>query len=204
MALQVSDYSRGYCYRYEYERFVEVGDSSHPPMENWHLDTLVRAVGLDLSQQFRWMAETDTIQTYEHCVTSRYIHIDSETGQFCDQNRNLTSAEAALAHAMEPSPFGSQPPAESNLELEIGLFVRHRSWNAAQIGQYTISWMANCVLLANRWKIVLAGTLHRLAAEMRSSGIPEERTSAPVDRSVGLAEYKPGDFQLQRFSRKAA
>jgi hypothetical protein len=58
----------------------------------------------DQAELFDWVAETDTIQTYEHRGTLRYLHIDSETGQFYNQRREPVTRESALLHVMPPPP----------------------------------------------------------------------------------------------------
>ncbi len=55
--------------------------------------------------QFRWIAETATVQSYRHTETGRHIHID-QNGFFYRQDVKLTSQEAALDRAM---PEGRKP-----------------------------------------------------------------------------------------------
>ena len=96
---------------------------------------LIDAVGDDLAQQFEWRAETGTIQTYEHRETFRYVHIDSVSGCFFDQQCNVITKETAFAHAMPrakqavsaPPPAPEFPPASEFTpasELGLGAFTR--------------------------------------------------------------------------------
>jgi hypothetical protein len=68
-----------------------------------HWKPLLDTLGSALAEQFEWKAETDTIQTYEHLRTFRYIHIDGETNCFYNQQCVPITKEAALAHAMPPA-----------------------------------------------------------------------------------------------------
>ena len=69
--------------------------------------------------QFKWIAETGNIQSYQHTETGRNIHIDGKTAQFYSQEGKPASQEAALDRAM---PEGrSQPQNEYEQGLGIGL-----------------------------------------------------------------------------------
>ncbi len=64
------------------------------------LEPLHQALSLEDAQQFKWAAQTGSIQSYRHPETGKHIHIDSISGQFYNQQRNPISQQAALAHAM--------------------------------------------------------------------------------------------------------
>jgi len=65
-----------------------------------HWGPLNEAVTPQEAQQFVWKQETDTIQSYQHIETGRYIHIDGADGEFCDRNREPISAKEVLDYAM--------------------------------------------------------------------------------------------------------
>ena len=69
------------------------------------------------ASQFRWKAESGTVQSYQHVRTNRHIHIDSATGQFYDQQKTPITREAALDRAMGP---GKHHTAERKHEAELG------------------------------------------------------------------------------------
>ena len=93
--------------------------------EERHLAPLHEALTPDQTAQFEWRAQTGSIQTYEHVETQRNIHIDGETGQFYDQERNPITQDAALDHALAASPEIKLPEiAQPNLgsdQLDIEL-----------------------------------------------------------------------------------
>ena len=72
--------------------------------EERHLAPLHEALTAEQAAQFEWRAQTGSIQTYEHVETQRNIHIDGETGQFYDQERNPITQDAALDHALPATP----------------------------------------------------------------------------------------------------
>jgi len=124
------DSGAAYRYEYEYERSsVEFfAPASSSPLGNG-TDILTQAVGDYIARQFAWVAETDTIRTYENRLTRRYVHIDRLTGQFCNQQRGAISAQAALSYAMPASevlPSRLLFPALPG-DLQIGGFVRQPS-----------------------------------------------------------------------------
>ena len=87
-----------------------------PAEHERHYAPLNRALHPEDAQQFRWKAETGTVQSYMHSDTHRHIHIDGPSGQFYDQQRNPITQEAALDRAMgigqHHAPLGShQQPA---------------------------------------------------------------------------------------------
>jgi hypothetical protein len=66
--------------------------------------------------QFKWKAETGSIQTYRNIETGRNIHIDSK-GQFYSQDGKPTDQETALDRAMLPGQAHSQNEMENSLGL---------------------------------------------------------------------------------------
>jgi ATP-dependent exoDNAse (exonuclease V) alpha subunit len=74
-----------------------------------HYAPLNKALSPLEADKFGWKAETGTIQTYQHAVTKRNIHIDGPTGQFYNQARNPISREAALDHSMPANYAHTQP-----------------------------------------------------------------------------------------------
>jgi hypothetical protein len=102
-----------------------IGNEEADQLRHWKplLDTLGEA----MAEEFEWKAETDTIQTYEHRLTFRYIHIDGATDCFYNQQCVPISKEAALAHAM-PKPKAvavaeAAEPADAQ-DLELAAFTR--------------------------------------------------------------------------------
>ncbi|ADW70944.1 hypothetical protein [Granulicella tundricola] len=93
---------------------------------------LVEAFEPDVVVMFGWIAETGTIQTYEHRATGRYMHIDGASGLFYDQTRTPISQAAALRHAMPTdsvrerakAAFFEEPPIEETPEAPAMLATR--------------------------------------------------------------------------------
>ncbi|MBB5060754.1 conjugative relaxase-like TrwC/TraI family protein [Granulicella aggregans] len=77
---------------------VEKGISREEHERHWA--TLNKALSPDEARQFAWRIETGTIQTYQHLVTQRVLHIDGTNGQFYRQDGNPITAKQALDHAM--------------------------------------------------------------------------------------------------------
>ena len=68
-----------------------------------HWKPILSALGPEAAAEFIWIATTDTIETYEHGQTMRYVHIDSLTGEFLNQQSEVISKESALLHARRPA-----------------------------------------------------------------------------------------------------
>lgn len=68
------------------------------------------AVEPETVAEFAWIATTGSVQTYEHRVSYRFVHIDGLTGEFLDQQRNVITREAALRYARPPAVQASAPP----------------------------------------------------------------------------------------------
>ena len=82
-----------------------------------HYAPLLAALAPQDAADFDWIAQTGTIQTYEHRQTFRYIHIDGPSGLFYDQTRTPISRAAALKHALQPIPV-LQPVSEPEANHE--------------------------------------------------------------------------------------
>ena len=66
------------------------------------------------AEQFKWVGETGTVQSYRHLQTGKNIHID-DRGQFYSQDGKTTSQEAALDRAM--------PLEREHSRMEYGLGI---------------------------------------------------------------------------------
>ena len=75
-------------------------DSALQAQPDWGMGPLIAALGEGLAHQFFWKAATDTIQTYEHRLSYRHIHLCKETGQFYNQQREPITVDAAILHAL--------------------------------------------------------------------------------------------------------
>jgi hypothetical protein len=64
---------------------------------------ILHALGSQIAAEFVWVATTDTIETYEHRETRRYVHLDGKTGEFLNQKCHVISREKALEHARKPA-----------------------------------------------------------------------------------------------------
>ena len=93
-----------------------------------HWGPLTRAVPLGETERFEWLAETGTVQSYQHAETGRNLHIDGATGQFYSQERNPVSRDAALAHAL---PDGNRYQAEVERQAAV---QRSREQHRQEIG----------------------------------------------------------------------
>ncbi len=81
-----------------------------PGKEVAHWQPILRMLGARIAAEFIWAATTDTIETYEHRLTQRYLHIDGQTDEFLNQRCEAISAEAALEHARRPAAAKVPPP----------------------------------------------------------------------------------------------
>ena len=86
---------------------------------DWYWKPLVDAVGAIEAEQFEWKAETGTIQTYEHRTTFRYVHIDSVSGHFYNQQCEVITKEAALAHALRSAVTAKQAAAGEPVQSPV-------------------------------------------------------------------------------------
>ena len=64
------------------------------------------------AQQFGWKAENGTVQSYQHAGTQRHIHIEGTSGQFYNQDMQLTTQKAALDKAMGEGTHHAPEPAK--------------------------------------------------------------------------------------------
>ena len=82
-----------------------------------HHTPIRKALEPEDAAQFKWKAETGSIQTYRHTETGRNIHIDGKTGDFYSQDGKRTSQDAALDRAMPAGRAHSQNELENSLGL---------------------------------------------------------------------------------------
>ena len=172
------------------------------------LDTLIRAVGQEVAQEFFWKADTGPIQTYEHRHTYRFLHIDRITGQCCDGQRNPISLERALAHAlpmrMAPTSPTSWMLAPVVLELDLAPFVRGAETARPDQPRLTAS-QEEAVRPARLGGFVLRAYRH-FQAKFSSLGAFAKAASAPAGERTEAtrANLQSGDLSLAAFTRRVA
>jgi conjugative relaxase-like TrwC/TraI family protein len=84
----------------------------YTPAENArHYAPLNSELHADDARQFGWAAENGTVQSYQHTGTHRHIHIDGQSGQFFDQQKNPITQHAALDRAMGQGNHHAPEPA---------------------------------------------------------------------------------------------
>lgn len=71
-------------------------------LEGDNLQPIMAVFGPGVAAHFVWAVTTDTIETYEHRETLRFLHIDRITGECFNQNCEVISSESALQHAFQP------------------------------------------------------------------------------------------------------
>jgi conjugative relaxase-like TrwC/TraI family protein len=71
-----------------------------PTEHERHYAPLNRALHPEDARQFGWKAENGAVQSYQHIESRRHIHIDGQTGQFYDQQKNPISQGMALDRAI--------------------------------------------------------------------------------------------------------
>jgi hypothetical protein len=82
-------------------------------------EPLTNALNLETADRFHWVGENGTVQSYKHLGTGKYLHIDGNTGQFYDRDKNPISREAAIEHAL---PTGhSQAVSQELRDISQGL-----------------------------------------------------------------------------------
>ncbi len=82
-----------------------------PAEHERHYAPLNRELHAADAQQFRWAAENDTVQSYQHSGTQRHIHIEGTTGQFYNQKMEPVTQHAALDHAVGQGNHHAPEPA---------------------------------------------------------------------------------------------
>ena len=196
--------------RYEYESapYVEICSPDTSAEQDMRLDTLLQAVGEEVAKEFEWVAETDTIQTYEHRVTLRYVHIDSVSGQFCDQQRNPTSRELALSYALPlaQTPTYELATAPVAFEPTLGAFLR-RVQSGTEDGGHAARSLAR--FDAARWTRMLSGMYRRLAFKLSASSRQQDAMPFPGRERPGAVSVPFGGSDhsergFAAFTRRAA
>jgi hypothetical protein len=61
---------------------------------------LERGVGLENKDHYVWKQNSGDIESYQHNITGRFVHLDSDS-RFYDQSRTPVASTAALSHAEE-------------------------------------------------------------------------------------------------------
>ncbi len=209
-SLQLGESGHEYRHEYAYETsWVEICEGDSRADQDRRLNILLRAVGADLAPQFEWVAETDTIQTYEHRVTYRYLHIDGVTGEFCDQQRIPTSRERALAYALPRSEGSTFELATTNLsfELLLGTFLRRGS--SGLYSESPGSFAARFELSKSvRWMRVLAQVYQRIWMKMLANRERKDIETGSRERQGSGAAPRGGSEEnelcLAAFTRRAA
>jgi hypothetical protein len=77
------------------------------PTERQQWEPLIRAVPLEVADSFTWTGSNGTVQSYQQESTQDYLHIDGQSGQFYDRDKNAISPTLALDRAL-PDEFRHQ------------------------------------------------------------------------------------------------
>jgi hypothetical protein len=77
------------------------------PTERQQWEPLIRAVPLGVADSFTWTGSNGTVQTYQQESTQNYLHIDGQSGEFYDRDKNAISPTLALDRAL-PDEFRHQ------------------------------------------------------------------------------------------------
>ena len=77
------------------------------PIERQQWEPLIRAVPLEVADSFTWTGSNGTVQSYQQESTQDYLHIDGQSGQFYDRDKNAISPTLALDRAL-PDEFRHQ------------------------------------------------------------------------------------------------
>jgi hypothetical protein len=77
------------------------------PTERQQWEPLIRAVPLEVADSFTWTGSDGTVQSYQQESTQNYLHIDGQSGQFYDRDKNAISPTLALDRAL-PDEFRRQ------------------------------------------------------------------------------------------------
>jgi hypothetical protein len=84
-----------------------------------HWQPILRALGSQVAAEFVWVTTTDTIETYGHRETHRYVHIDGTTGEFLNQRCEVISTEKALEHARKSAVAKIVPAPQPEPVVEV-------------------------------------------------------------------------------------
>jgi hypothetical protein len=77
------------------------------PIERQQWEPLIQAVPLEVADSFTWNGSNGTVQSYQQESTQNYLHIDGQSGQFYDRDKNAISPALALDRAL-PEEFRHQ------------------------------------------------------------------------------------------------
>ena len=100
------------------------------PTERQQWEPLIRAVPLEVADSFTWTGSNGTVQSYQQESTQDYLHIDGQSGQFYDRDKNAISPTLALDRAL-PDEFRhqiqrSEEPSISQVGIDIGAAISKR------------------------------------------------------------------------------
>jgi conjugative relaxase-like TrwC/TraI family protein len=90
---------------YTPEQRIEQMQPSTTERQQW--EPLIRAVPLEVADSFTWTGSNGTVQSYQQESTQNYLHIDGQSGQFYDRDKNAISPTLALDRAL-PDEFRHQ------------------------------------------------------------------------------------------------
>ena len=172
------------------------------------LQPLVQAIGEDLADQFFWKAETGTIQTYEHRLTYRHVHVDRVTGQFCDQERAPISAEKAVARALSRSMASTAPLhvmlAPIVVDPDLTRFVRRLS--SADVDTKQVAFPQASPSGEARLIAVAARMYRHLQKKFLTMGNYARTASVPAREHTGdsRGDLQGTELSLAGFTRRTA
>src|SRR3984957_14568303 len=69
-------------------------------IERQQWEPLIRAVPLEVVVSFSWTGSNGTVQSYQQESTQNYLHLDGQSGQFYDRDKNTISPTLALDRAL--------------------------------------------------------------------------------------------------------
>jgi conjugative relaxase-like TrwC/TraI family protein len=91
----------------EYTPEQRIEQMQPSPNERQQWEPLIRAVPLDVADSFTWTGSNGTVQSYQQESTQNYLHIDAQSGQFYDRDKNVIGPTLALDRAL-PEEFRHQ------------------------------------------------------------------------------------------------
>jgi hypothetical protein len=91
----------------EYTPEERIEQMQPSPTERQQWEPLIRAVPLEIADSFTWTGSNGTVQSYRQESTQDYLHIDGQSGQFYDRDKNAISPTLALDRAL-PDEFRHQ------------------------------------------------------------------------------------------------
>jgi hypothetical protein len=87
------------------EQRIEQMQPSLTERQQW--EPLIRVVPLEVADSFAWTGSNGSVQSYQQESTQSYLHIDGQSGQFYDRDKNAISPTLALDRAL-PDEFRHQ------------------------------------------------------------------------------------------------